>query len=99
MIVYDHALDNYLMRVLNIEYGQAGGNVVEYAKEQIKEAVNNPDNIFNKEKGSPPVHIRNGAAVVVKEEDGEKVIPTVYNEQTFLNKMDSSRDINEIIAR
>jgi len=98
MIVYDHALQNYLERVLNLEEEQAGERIQEFAKEQIILAARSPEIIYRREQMEPntpdrdedcPIHVRNGCAVPVKEdeEDGTIFIPTVYKAGVFLSKI------------
>lgn len=98
MIVYNHALQNYLERVLNTTSEQAGDNVKQFAMEQIKLAARSPEIIYQRypaEIELPdrdedcPVHVRNGCAVPIKEdeENGTIFIPTVYKAGVFLSKM------------
>lgn len=87
--VYSHAVANYMKRVLFIDPDMAGSQVKEFAKSQIKETIREPDIVYQKDDTESPIHIRNGAAVPVREEDGKKVAPTVYNWQTYLEKMDT----------
>lgn len=92
--LYKHAVQNYIERVLGLEYKQAGDEVVEFAKEQIVKSVQEPDNIYDKQEGNPPIHIRNGCASIVRTtDDGVVEVPTVYKAGTFLWKMDSLKAI------
>jgi len=92
--VYDHAVQNYIERVLGLEYGQEGEDVREFAKEQIIKSVQEPDNIYKKQEGNPPVNIHNGCASIVRTTDeGNKEVPTVYKAGTFLWKMDSLKAV------
>lgn len=86
MRIVTHAIENYLERVLNINIEQASDQMIEYAENQIRKAVESPDIIYHKEKESCPIHIRNGCAVPVEDE----VIRTSYNAGTYLSKLEDN---------
>lgn len=86
MKIYSHAVTNYIERVLNSERSQVSKSIESFAREQIKEAVRNPDVVYREHTHRPPIHIKNGCAVPVRDKE-EKVVPTAYNSKTFEEKM------------
>ena len=89
MRITTHAVDNYLERVLKISEDNASGQMREFASEQIKKAVNDPEVIYQGEQGSCPIYIRNGCAVPVEDED-PLIIRTSYNAGTYLGKIENN---------
>lgn len=83
-----HAVENYVIRVLDKALDEATESDYEYAYEQVRLAAREPVTIYHGEKDSCPVHVRNGVAVPVREGDEESVVPTAYKEEVFLRKLD-----------
>lgn len=95
-VIYEHAVDNYIERVLKDAPDYQEGDVRMYAKSRICQTVDHPDQVVEKDDGRPQVHLKDSMAVIVGvphhgegkyrpyREDDEKVyIPTVYNRETF----------------
>lgn len=89
MIIHSHAITQYIERVLNIERSQASDSVVQFAREQIEDAAQNPDQTYNGKKSMSPIHIKNGCAVPVVD-NGELRVPTAYHETVFIRKMEDN---------
>lgn len=89
MRITTHAIDNYLERVLKLDKGNASDQMREFASSQIEQTVNNPEVIYHGEEDSCPIHIRNGCAVPVEDED-PLIIRTSYNAGTYLGKMEDN---------
>ena len=88
MKIQQHAIENYLGRVLNLQLDMAGEDVWEFAEEQIELAVRQPEMTYQKTKLDCPVYIRNGVAIPVQ--TGDRV-PSAYNAGVFLNKISRER--------
>lgn len=110
MIIYDHAVNNYVKRVLKLPKENVENAIKEFAKEQIEKAYNEPEQVLNIDQDMPPLYVRNGAAVVVAnnkkqvngdtiytyiEDGGEVIIPTVYDLETYADKYDINEHILE----
>lgn len=77
MLIYNHAVDNYLDRIKNINPDNATDSQREKAREKIKEVYYNPDKILSIDSKMPPLWIKNDIAVVIANEKkvmGEKKI-------------------------
>lgn len=94
MLIYEHAIDKYISRVMNVDPSSVGENIRKFAKRKIKEAYENPEEIRSTKKNMPPFYIKDDTAIVVANEkkkigertiykfDGNEnniIIPTVYN--------------------
>lgn len=70
--VTKHAVVNYIRRVFNEDPDLASVDTYRDAELEIVKAVYNPDEVVHNIEDKPQVHIRNGAAVIVGEEDASK---------------------------
>lgn len=70
--VFTHAVDTYINRVLNGDAYHADPQTREKVQLEIKKAVFQPDHIHHSDPSKAPIHIKNGAAIVVgiRESDG-----------------------------
>lgn len=101
MNIYDHAVDKYIMRILNLDPSNVGDNIRKFSRKQIKKAYENPDEIRSLKKNMPPFYIKNDVALVVANEKytigertvykynndgGDIIIPTVYTKKMAYSK-------------
>lgn len=86
MKVTRHSIQNYIIRILDINNpNQVSDDVWERAKSEIRAAAIDPDIIYQVEKDSCPIHIKDGIAVPVgEEEDGTQYVPTTYPSENFV---------------
>ena len=95
VLVYSHAVDNYISRVLGMERNQVKGGVEQFVEEQLTKLAENPDMVYDELDDKPPIHIRNGCAAPVVSSTGsdekEVKVKTAYNSGTFLSKMDTCK--------
>lgn len=90
MLIYDHAVDNFLNRILNKDPDVVGDSVREYARDEIKKTYYNPEQIKCIKDDMPPIWIRGQVAAVVATD--KKVVGdnTIY-------KYDPDKGENSII--
>lgn len=95
MRISGHAVENYIDRVLGLDDDQVTESVEEFAREQIKKAAREPEEVYQdngQERENCPIHMRNMAAVPVKNGSGESeelFVPTVYHAALFMEKMEN----------
>ena len=73
---------------MRIDVEQAGDNLRVYARSQIKEALLNPEIIYNQKQEYCPIYIKGDVAVPY--DDG--IVPTVYTAGTFTRKIEITPD-------
>lgn len=95
--IYDHAVDNYLERILNVDREMVSDKIRSFCRKQIIEGIENPDEVLSKDKDMPPIYIKGDVAIIVatgKNEEGKYIyssqddkliIPTVYPKETFID--------------
>lgn len=91
MIIFEHAVDMYVERVLNEDPTDYSLDTRDDARTEIKKTFRGPDFKGVFEQGSSPIYIRGDVAfpVVMDHDDyDELVIPTVYNSDTFKKRME-----------
>lgn len=100
MLIYDHAVDKYIMRILNHDPENIGENVREFVEKQIIKVYENPDEIRSMKKNMPPFYIKDNVALIVankkekignntiykyERDGGDIIIPTVYTKEMAYN--------------
>lgn len=90
MRITRHAVNNYLDRVLEIKDGNASKELREYAAEEMRKAVIEPEYMYRSEGEKDPIAIRNGCAVPITIDNNERVVPTVYRAETFKRKINKN---------
>lgn len=84
MQITEHAIDNYISRIIGVEPEQTGESIRKRAADKILQTVNTPDRIHKRANENIPVYIRGDVAVPVgKDPSGELYVPTTYNSSTF----------------
>lgn len=95
-VIYEHAVDNYIERVLEGVQIHKEGDVRMFARSRIGQCVDHPERVIEKEDGRPQIHFKDSMAVIVgvphhgegkyrpyREEDEKVYVPTVYKRETF----------------
>jgi len=90
-VVYQHAIDNYIDRVLDGDPPHPPQDVRMYAESRIEQCIDFPDEVIEGKDGKPQIHLKDGMAVPVgvphpgpgklrpyNEDDDKVYAPTVY---------------------
>ena len=103
--IKDHAVEQYIRRVMGIDPDEATEHIKISARQEIILAVDYPDDVYHGRKEMAQIHLRNGAGVVVgvntevdgklrpyTDEDNEFVVPTVYDSSVFRSKLNEQKE-------
>lgn len=82
-MISQHAIDNCLDRVMEVDPDEATTYEREEAEKKIKRALNMPDSIRQEKEDDTPIYINGNVAIPVKT-DGERIVPTTYHSKTFI---------------
>lgn len=97
MEIHEHAIDQYIQRVLEVNLKVVSQRERESYREVLMEAAINPDLVYDDRKNYiigedrmyPAIHIRNEVAIPVDKRN--QCVPTAYKAETFLSKIDAEQ--------
>ena len=90
MIVFEHAVNKYVERILEKNSIERTDKTREEIKEEIRDGYEEPEFKAVFEQDSCPIYVKGEFAFPVRmehEDYDEVVIPTVYKSQTFKRKV------------
>lgn len=84
MEITEHAIDNYISRIIGADPHQTGETIRKRATDKIRDTVNKPGRVHKRSGEKVPVYIKGDIAVPVgKDPGGELYVPTTYHSRTF----------------